>query len=122
MATETPPRSYAGAYYVPPVYKSLRGRLLAVELVFGLIIALAALAVVSDALEIHLLDRMIAQTGFTASEAAHNDARQALVGLAQSAALLGGAIAFIMWLYRAYRNVDIVEPEARRFDHGWAIG
>ena len=29
---------------------------------------------------------------------------------------------FIRWLYRAYSNVDAVDPGARRYAHGWAIG
>ena len=50
-----------------------------------------------------------------------NDAREAIVGLLGTLALVAGAITFILWLYRAYQNADAVAPGTRRYGKGWAI-
>ena len=44
------------------------------------------------------------------------------MGWVQWTLWIAGAIAFIMWLYRAYQNVDATDPGRRRYGHGWAIG
>lgn len=38
--------------------------------------------------------------------------------------LLGALVAgitFVRWFHRAYRNLDVLAPEARRFHEGWAV-
>jgi hypothetical protein len=107
---------------MPENYEPLDGRRQAVTIIFILIVAASIAALVSDLLEINLLDRVIAGEDVTDAEATANDNRQGLVGLLQFVALVAGAIVFIRWLTAAYRNTDVVSPGTRRYGHGWAIG
>ena len=43
------------------------------------------------------------------------------MGWVQRTLWFAGAIVFIMWLYRAYQNVDATDPGRRRYGYGWAI-
>jgi uncharacterized protein DUF4328 len=106
----------------PQGYESLAGRLKAVKIVFGALAAIAVVAVVSDALEIALLGRLI--SGADVSDAAldGNDRRQAIVGGVQQLVIFAAAGTFIAWLYRAYGNLDVASPGTRRYLQGWAIG
>jgi hypothetical protein len=103
-------------------YAPLGGRLTALKVVFGLMIALTVGAIVSDAMEIALLQRLIDGQDVRDAELVANDDRQGLIGSAQLVLYLAGVVTFIMWLYRAYQNVDVVKPGGRRYGHGWAIG
>jgi uncharacterized protein DUF4328 len=100
-------------------YVPLDGRRRAVTIVFAVIAALSVVAVVSDVLEIRLLTRLIDGEEVTASEADANDNRQAAIGILQTLALIAGAVVFIVWMHRAYKNLD---PAERRHGTGWAIG
>jgi Domain of unknown function (DUF4328) len=109
--------------YPPPVaYAPLGGRLTAVKAVFWGIVAVSALAAVSELLEILLINREIDGEEVSASQYESNDLRQSLVGMLQFALYLAGIVVFIMWMFRAYRNVDAVAPRERRYGRGWAIG
>jgi hypothetical protein len=103
-------------------YAPLGGRLIALKVVFGLMIALTVGAIVSDAMEIALLQRLIDGQDVSDAELVANDDRQGLIGSAQLVLFLAAVVTFIMWLYRAYQNVDAVKPGGRRHSHGWAIG
>ena len=107
---------------MPESYIPLDSRRKAVVIVFAAIAVISVVAVVSDILEIRLMDRFAAGEIVSDADATANDDRQALVGIVQFAALIAGAIAFIRWLHAAYKNVDVVEPSERRYGHGWAIG
>jgi uncharacterized protein DUF4328 len=108
--------------YPPPnVYEPLGGRLAAVKSVFWVIVGVSVIAVIVDLLEILMLNRMIAGEEVSSSELEFNDLRMSVVGMLQTVSLIGGAVVFIMWMFRAYKNVDGVARE-RRYGHGWAIG
>ena len=52
-----------------------------------------------------------------------SDTRQMLMGWVHVDRLrVAGAIVFIMWIHRAYQNVDAIDPGRRRYGYGWAIG
>ena len=103
------------------MYAPLGGRLLALKIVFGFMVAISLAAVVSGVFELRLLDDMIAGGNVSDSEIDNNDIRQALVGFAQFVTWIGCVVVFMMWLWRAYGNVDAVAPGVRRYDRGWAI-
>lgn len=107
---------------MPESYLPLGARQKAVTIVFSLIALLAVMAVVSDALELQLYDRIIAGEDVTTAEGEASDARQGAIGLAQFVFFVAGAVVFIRWLHAAYKNVDVVAPNERRYGHGWAIG
>jgi hypothetical protein len=79
------------------------------------------LGVISSGLEIALMNKLIAGEDVSDSQLNFNDAREAIIGLLGTLALVAGAITFIVWLYRAYQNADAVAPGTRRYGKGWAI-
>lgn len=107
---------------MPESYAPLDARRQAVTIVFAGIALVSIAAVIVDVLDLAILDRLIAGEDVTDAELNADDARMRLVGLLQFAAYIAGAVVFIRWLHRAYRNVDSVAPQERRYGHGWAIG
>jgi hypothetical protein len=107
---------------MPESYAPLDGRRQAVITVFSVIIVVSVIAVMSDIAEVSLLGRLIDGEDVTFSELDGNDDRQQLIGIVQFVALIVGAIVFIRWMHRAYKNVDVVDVGERRYGHGWAIG
>lgn len=103
-------------------YQPLDGRLRLLKVVLLAIAALSVIAAVFDVLEIRLMNQVIG--GKDVSDAAFDasDARQAAIGWLQTVGVVAGAIAFILWMHRAYQNTDVVAPGTRRYGHGWAIG
>src|SRR4051794_40925458 len=83
---------------------------------------MSLVAIVSDAFELNLLTRVINGDTVSAAEGRHNDLRQGLVAAVAWLALIGCFITYPMWAYRAYHNLDLVAPGARRYDKGWAGG
>jgi hypothetical protein len=107
---------------MPESYVPLDGRRQAVTIVFTLLVVVSIGAVIADALDLALLDRLIAGEEVSDSQLDADDSRMALAGLLQLVAYIAGAIVFIRWLHRAYRNVDVIARPERRYGHGWAIG
>jgi Domain of unknown function (DUF4328) len=107
---------------MPEPYRPLGGRVQAVTVVFVLIAAVCAVAVVLDYVEYGLADDMIAGEPVTDAELTANDNRMIAMGLTQFAFFVAAAIVFIRWMYRAYRNMAVVAPAERRYGAGWAIG
>jgi hypothetical protein len=102
-------------------YVSLDGRLKAIKIVFPLIVAISIIAAISDASEISLLNRVIANEDVSEATLNANDSRQAVIGLAQFVLYVAGAVVFIRWLRQGYRNIDAIRAGTRRYGHGWAI-
>lgn len=107
---------------MPSAYEPLSARRKAAIVVLGAIIALHVGAAVSDLLELQLVDRARSGGGVTEAEGDASDRRQALIGALQLVSIIVGAVFFIRWLHGAYRNADALDPGARRYGTGWAIG
>ncbi|WP_028063330.1 DUF4328 domain-containing protein [Solirubrobacter soli] len=106
----------------PDGYESLDGRLKALKIVFALMAVAALAACVSDILEVRLMDRVIAGEDVTDAEFSADDTRVGIVSLLQFGLYIACVVVFLRWLHRAYKNLDAVAPEQRRYGHGWAIG
>jgi len=100
----------------------LSGRAAAATAVFGLLLVLDVVAVGSSLQEVQLLDRIAAGENVTDAQLDANDTRQMMIGLGQGGLGLACVITFILWLHRAYENMDALAPPYRRFGTGWAIG
>ena len=87
--------------------------------VLVLIALLDAVAVWADWDRYDLLDRIINGGSYTLAEADSSDHRQSVIGILQFVALAVGAVFFIRWFFRAYRNLDALGAE-RRYTHNWA--
>jgi hypothetical protein len=107
---------------MPESYIPLRGRAQAVTVVFVIMAVVCAVAVLSDFLELRLMNDIIAGEEVTDAEATANDDRQQTIGYLQRIIGIACAVVFIRWMYGAYRNVDAVAAPERRYAHGWAIG
>lgn len=84
-----------------------------VTLAFYAIIVINLIAVVSDYFQIRLLENFN-ETGFVSDEEANsNDLRQMIVGLLQSAIFITTSVLFLVWFYRAYRNLHTILNERK---------
>ena len=82
---------------------------------------LQCIAIVSDLLEISLINRAEAQ-GITRSEADSNDDRQGAIAVVQLVMILVTGVVFLAWFRRAYRNLPALGASQLRTKPGWAIG
>jgi Domain of unknown function (DUF4328) len=85
-------------------------------------VVLDAIAVGSDLAEWRLLERLEAGEAISGRTLDSNDSRQARIGLAQTGLLAVGALFFILWFHRAYKNVVGLGAKDVRYGPGWAIG
>ena len=90
----------------------------------GLLVAtlvLSLMGIVSGLLQTDLLSR--AATGrITEAEVAENDSREQLIGLLQVPVFLGTGVAFLIWIYRAHRNLTALGGRELKYTPGWAVG
>jgi uncharacterized protein DUF4328 len=107
---------------MPASYEPLESRQQGVTIVFAIIVAVSIGAIVCDVFELRMLDRLIAGEELSDADWSANDTRQGIAGLSQLGALVAGAVVFIRWLHGAYKNLEVVAPQERRYGHGWAIG
>lgn len=98
---------------------ALRTRVVVALLALNILLALAAMG--SHAMQLRLLARA-ETTGITTEEAEVNDARQTAVARAGLAIFLVTAIAFWMWLYRAYANLRSLATHTVRHSPAFAVG
>ena len=106
----------------PEGFKSVTKRSQWVSWIFIILMLLCIIAVFSDYAEARLLIRAISGEVITESEATANDARQAAIAFTQSALYLASAIAFLMWVHRAHKNLPSLGVTDLRFTPGWAVG
>jgi hypothetical protein len=81
-------------------------------------VIVACVALVDDLVE-------FAQVQFgqlSPDQVANNDPIQVVVGLLQSGLGIVTGIAFLKWIYRAYKNIKGFGAEGLRFSPGWAVG
>jgi len=79
-------------------------------------------AVFSGIAEVGLVSRMINGEFVTLEEAEASDDRQAAVAVAQLAVLIVTAILFLVWIYRAYRNLSALGASGLEYSGKWAVG
>jgi hypothetical protein len=107
----------------PTLYRSLRGPARAAVVMLAIAAAVELIALVSNIVA-------LSQLGDYADSTSRGDpaldsltTRQDIFGVLEFLALLGAAIAFIVWFHRAYRNVPALWPRHHLWRKpGWAIG
>jgi len=103
-------------------FKSLNTRTQWVCWIFGILMFVDLIAVLSGFAQAELLNRAIAGETITWSEATANDIRYAAIGFAQTVLFIAEAIAFLMWVHRAHKNLSSLGATDLRFTPGWAVG
>jgi hypothetical protein len=97
----------------------------ALTLLFYVCAGLAAVAMVSDAWQYHILhtiDPSSMEPSELAKVADSNDSRQQLIGIVQFLMFAGTGVAFLMWLNQANKNIRSLGAENLRFSPDWAVG
>jgi hypothetical protein len=85
-------------------------------------IVLDAVAVYSWILWIELLSRFNRGVDYTIEEASRSVSRGNVVDALQILLDIGTAVAFLIWLHRAYKNLPSLGQRHFRFTPGWAVG
>jgi len=91
----------------------------------GIFIISGLLSVVSffsGYLQSQLLNNVLNGKYFTLAEAQANDNREAIIGYIQTAFLLIGIVVFLMWVYRANKNLHAFNNPVIKFSPGWTVG
>ena len=105
----------------PPYRELVTRRQWAIGLL-ALVGGVSLIALVSDLVELSLLNRIARGEAVTQAEAEASDQRQALIALSVLGALIFAAIAFIRWFHAAYSNLPALGATGLRYKRGWAIG
>lgn len=83
----------------------------------------AGIAVASDVAEYRILDALTRDAlSVSARDVRTSDLRQTVIGAGQTILYLATAVAFIVWLRRAYRNLVPLGAGDLRWAPGWAVG
>jgi hypothetical protein len=105
-----------------PPFASGHSRAQWVSISLILIVALDIVAVISDYMQVQLVERAISGQAITMAEALANDSRQANIGTGQLVLFIITAILFLMWIYRAHRNPPSLGASGLKYSPGWAVG
>jgi hypothetical protein len=87
-----------------------------------LTIALDFVAIVSDVSYHRLIERVANNGDVSLTQAQSADDRQNTIGYVQFGVVVVGAIFFINWFSRAYKNLGRLGVAGLRWREGWAIG
>jgi len=82
---------------------------------------LGAVCVVSDILELGMVMHAAAH-GITHEQAVANDSRQQVLGVAQILLLVGTCVAFLVWIFRSFRNLTALGNRELKYSPGRAVG
>src|SRR5690606_4693987 len=101
----------------PPFTSLVRlGRVVIVLL--AIVAAVCALALVSSLIEVRLIDRA---PDLSPEEIELNDLRQGAVAALYLLVLIPTAITFLVWFFRAHRNLDALGATSLRYAPHWTI-
>lgn len=106
---------------VPP-FASGHSRTQWVSISLALVVVLDIMAVISDYMQVQLVERAISGQTITMAEALANDSRQADIGTWQLVLFIITAILFLRWIYRAHRNLPSLGASGLKYSPGWAVG
>lgn len=107
---------------LPTTYRPLRGH---ARVVVALLVATVLISCVSVFYELDLqamMDRLAAGQPVGSADLETADDRAALISGLMLAAFACTGIAFIVWFFRAYQNIERLGACDLRMKHGWAIG
>lgn len=86
------------------------------------ILILMVCSFVFDFMEYNLLDRYLNGEFITTSEAEANDMRQWILGLIYILVYITASIVFLVWFYRAHKNLYRASVPDIKYKSGWTIG
>lgn len=103
-------------------WKPIDGRAKTVRMLLFALAGISAAALISDGYEWSLFDQAIGGDPYTESQATLSDNVQLVFGILLSVTNLAVIVTFLMWLFRAYKNVLALGAGQLRYRPGWSIG
>ena len=91
-------------------------------ILFVVVIVIDVIGVFSDIAEISLLSKINAGKWVSDSEVTASDTRQAAIGVIWLLVFIAITVVFLIWIYRAHRNLSALGVQNLRFSPGWAAG
>ena len=89
---------------------------------FYALILIDVISIVSNYMQLQLLNLMDSGVEISDEELTYNDTRQAVVSIFSSLFIIGSIITFMMWFARAYYNLHRLNVNGLQFSKGWSIG
>jgi hypothetical protein len=103
-------------------YKTITGLAQLVQLMFLISALVAVASIISEFMQANLLIKALHGKYVTMAQALANDDRQAIIGWITFGVYIISAIIFLIWVYRANKNLHAFKNPTLRFSPGWAVG
>jgi hypothetical protein len=114
--------SGAGAIAIPSrPYVSTQGAARATLAALAVVVVVDLIAMASDIAEIRLLNRAIGGEFISGDEFDRNDARQGIIGLAQTVLAVLTAIIYLVWQYRTHANLPALRAIDLHSTPRWSV-
>ncbi len=105
-----------------PRFVSAHSRTQWLAFALGLNLLMSLMAVASGLLENNLLYSVAAGNEVTMEAATANDTRQQIVAILQLVVFIFSSILFLIWIYRAHKNLPALGAAGLRYSPGFAVG
>lgn len=105
-----------------PAMESLRRRCQVVTGVFAAMVVVSAVAALSSLSLVRYLQGISSGEPVDEARAEGIDARQTLIAILSVGLFVVGVIAFLMWFYRAHKNLKAGGLTYLQYTPGWAVG
>lgn len=107
----------------PPRFRALRGLAIALQGLLAAQVVATGLGIAATLNERSVIDRLRDDAdSVSTSEIESTDGLTSAAGLLQALLYLATAVVWIIWLYKARKNVDDWDADGQRLGAGWAIG
>ena len=93
-----------------------------VQLAFIISAIIAVVSIISEFMQADLLIGALHGKYFSMAQATANDDREALIAWIALGIFIMSAIIFLIWVYRANKNLHAFKTPVLRFSPGWAVG
>lgn len=107
--------------YLDP-YVSGRAQVMAVTILVGIGMLLDLAGVAAELSQASLLSGMAAGRTFGQAEVEANDTRVQLVGIVSLFVYVATVVVFLVWIYRAHKNLSAFGTSGLEYSPGWAVG
>jgi hypothetical protein len=107
---------------IPAKYKTIGGLANWVQGIFIISGLLSVVSFFSGYLQSELINKFLNGGFIKLAEARANDNRELLIGRIQFAFIIIGIIIFLMWIYRANKNLHAFDNPVLKFSPGWTVG
>lgn len=89
-------------------------------IVFSIIIVVSLISIISDYLQLSLLEKITNESFVSEEEIEYNDTRETVIGILQTLTYLISVFFFLFWFRRAYANLERADIKIKH-DNSWAV-